>query len=157
MTAWEASIRAGIRTVVASVTGIGQVHDYFRVLNEQTRLVDEYVVATDTGSKLHVWQISLSDDAPYTEERRPASRHALGRWKFSIHGHYGVDDANASEKAWAVLVELVLDAFRADKRLGNTVIDSGPPQWVTAGYRQISSHLCHYARIDLSVLVQVEP
>ena len=107
--------------------------------------MSEYVIATDAGDKLHVWQISLSDDAPYTEAARPASRHALGTWKFSIHGHYGVDDENASEKAWAVLVELVLDAFRADKRLGNTVIDSGPPQWVAAEYRQISSHLCHYA------------
>lgn len=157
MTAWVDSIRTGIETVLNTVTGIGRVHDYYRLLNEQTKIVSEYVIATDAGDKLHVWQISLSDDAPYTELRRPASRHALGTWKFSIHGHYGVDDENASEKAWAVLVELVLDAFRADKRLGNTVIDSGPPQWVAAEYRQISSHLCHYARIDLPVLVQVEP
>jgi hypothetical protein len=146
-----ATVRASIKGVLVAASG-GKVHDYLRLIEAEKAIADELMVS----KKLHAWCITLDESEPFSEKRLPAC-HALADMAFVLHGWYAVDDSAASEKTWADLVEDVMDAYRADKKLGNTVIEAGPAQWREAGYRSYVGVLCHYARLTLSVRVQVEP
>jgi hypothetical protein len=65
----------------------------------------------------------------------------------------------------ADLVERVIAAFRADKKLATGqatfVIDSGPIQWVDGQMRMMppkdGGAVCHYARLSLRAREQTEP
>jgi hypothetical protein len=148
----QAQIRASIQTVLAGVAGIGSVHDYFRLAALEADLKTKLV----TDGRLHAWLISLSDEEPLAARRLPACQEQ-GTWNFVVRGYYAVADAEASEKTFSTVTESVVAAFRADKKLGNTVIEAGPAQWTQGGYRMFAGVLCHFAQLALAVRVQLEP
>jgi hypothetical protein len=158
-----AAVRERIRLTMAGVAGIGQVHKRVRAI------LDEAAVNSLAlqGGRINVWFITLADGDPYItvnskgEPGRNPANHELADYAFVIHGWYAADDADNSEEAFTNLVEAVIAAFRADKKLGNTVIDSGPLQWAEGGYRLMppkeGGATCHYARLNLRVREQTEP
>jgi len=156
----RASIYARLSAAVGSVAN---VHDYTRmVTDEATR-----DVVCKKGGLFSFWYVSLADDNPFltVNSRRIEGRNPInnefGLYNFSLHGFYGWNDANATEKTFADIVESVVTAFRNDKKLGETVIDSGPIQWHDGKPRMYppgeGGVLCHYGRLDISVFVQTEP
>lgn len=147
-----ALVRTRIKNLVAGVTDVGKVHDYFRLATVEA----EVQALFSTSGVLKVWFVSLADQDPYTVRRLPAN-HELATYAFKVYGYQAVKDADGSEKTFADLVEDLIAAFRADKKLGDTVIEAGPLQWRQAGHRTFAGVLCHYAELDLSVLEQVEP
>lgn len=147
-----ASVRTEVKRVLDGATGIGRTHDYFRRIESDA----DWVTHGVTAGVGHVWFISLADDEPWLTKRHPAN-HEIATYKVALYGYRVVDDANASEKSFATVVENVVAAFRADKKLGGTVIESGPLQWREGGYRMLANVLCHFVRLDLSVTEQTEP
>lgn len=147
-----AGVRARIKGIVDGVAGVGRTHSYFRVVASDAEIASKL----KASGKLHVWMVSLSDQNPYHTKRHPAN-HEQGTYQYKVYGYYAVDDAAASEEVFSDLVEAVIAAFRADKTLGDTVIDSGPAQWSAGGYKTFAGVLCHYAELDLAVREQLEP
>ncbi len=149
MTAIETS-RAALAALLGGVSGIGQVHDYFRLTAHDADTLRLFT----SGGRLHCWFVSLSDDEPYEEELRPA-RCRRARIKFDLHGYYAVDDAAASEKAFTSVLQSVLTALRAGKTLSGTVILASPARVREAGYRTFVDTVCHYLRLEVLVVVEV--
>ena len=151
-----------ILAVLQGVTGIGQVHDFFRLVTSEKGRNDNLV----SEGRVHFWVVTNTPANAYITRRFPAS-HSQATYGFEIHGFYAVKDADASEKAFRVIVERVIRAFEAgDKKLGNpSVIEAGPADWIEGGGPEADRTvppgeggvLCHYARLSLPVRVQVEP
>lgn len=172
MSSGLANVRTAIFNTLSGVSGIAagaaQVHRYFRI----ARTDGEVKALLTVPGHLHVWMIALAGSDPYitvnsagTPGRDPANtEHAT--YTFNLHGYYSVKDSVNSEETFVGIVEAVIAAFRADKKLQGTVIDSGPIQWVQGGGppdghvmfpRGEGGVLCHYARLSLSAHEQVEP
>lgn len=145
-------IRTKLAAVVATVSAAGAVHARMRLAAAEAEVKSLFA----SGGAIKFWAISLADDNPYSERRNPA-RHAIGTYRFSLHGFLAVDDSAATEATFAVTVEQVLSAFRNDKKLGNSVIESGPAEWKESAYRTFAGVLVHYARVEIAVVEQVEP
>jgi hypothetical protein len=163
-----ASVRSRIHTTLSDAVVLGaalstqaQVHRYFRSVKSEQEIASKLKHATT--SKLHAWMVSLDERAfTTTRSSRQQGRDPMrefGLYNFALYGYYAVDDAVASEETWSDIVEDVIDAFRADKKLNNTVVDSGPPQWVRGGGGEgcvlmpsgNGSVLCHFAKLALPV------
>lgn len=148
-----ANARTRIVTLLQGVSGIGQVHAYMRWVEDDASKASLFV----SGGRLHVWMLSLGGQ-PAQLQRFPAN-HTQGRLLFHVHGFYALDDSAATQTTFENLVAAVIDAFGADKKLSNSVIESGPAQWQAddeGGHRVFAGVLCHYARLALPVRVAVE-
>jgi hypothetical protein len=155
-----AVVRTAIKTTLDSVTGIGATHDYFRGAVDMTEGERDAIMVS--AGRFHCWFIGMADERPYLTKRFPAL-HEHGFYTFSLHGYYAVDEANASEKTFALLCEAVIAKFRQAKpglaasSFTNVVDEQGPLQWIVSGHRTFCGVLCHYARLDLETREQTEP
>lgn len=163
-----ATVRAAITGILTATVGSSaNVHDYFRVVRNES---EKEAILVKSGA-LHAWMVCLADEGPFItlnsqgqEGRSPMQE--IGRYRFSLHGYFGVTDAAATEKTWATTVESIVTAFRANKRLGlqppvGKVIDAGPCFWRRGGHVLMppgeGGVLCHYALLELNVREQTEP
>lgn len=160
MSSGLATVRTTIKTVLDTVSGIGATFDYFRGTQDMTE-AERDALLTSVGI-FHCWFISMASEAPYVTKRFPAS-HERATYGFELHGYYAVNEANASEKTFALLVERIIAAFRAAKpgpvgvAFTGIVDEQGPLQWVTNEYRVFCGVSCHYARLYLPAYEQTEP
>lgn len=148
-----APIRLALKTLVAGVTGIGNVYDYQRHIETEAELKSLYV----PGSRLHFWCVTLGPDDKFMETRHPGN-HSKAWATFTIRGYYALKDADATEKTFVDLVEDVLDALRleANKTLGGTCIAQGNPRWSGPSHVSIADVLCHHAEITVPVFMALE-
>jgi hypothetical protein len=158
----RAQIRAAIKTTLdAAVGSIAKTHDYFRNVKEPADIDACFV----KSGLFHVWMVSGAPQSSFltTTSSWIPGRGAMQEFGFTtwnLHGYYGANDAAASEKTWEGIVDSVIDQFRADKKLGGVVIDSGPLQLQEDLLRIFPNGengvLCHYARCELVVRVKLE-
>lgn len=170
-----AQVRASIKTTLdgsvppgggGNLAAVAKTHDYFRTMGNNATEIQRDALFVKNGV-FHAWMVTLGDEDPFLtvnskgEMGRNPANHEHGRYGFKLYGFYAVNDAAASEKTFQDIVESVVNAFRADKKLGDTVIDSGPLQWRQGGYATLppgeGGVLCHRAVLDLPVRVQTEP
>lgn len=144
-------VRTALAGVLATVPGIGRVHDYLRAITHETTRTDFLM----SGGRLHAWMVTLSDDEPYRENRAP-SNCARADVVLSVYGWYALADADASEKAFATVLQAALDTLRENKTLGGTVIEAGPAAVREFGHRMYANVACHYVRLDVPIRAQVE-
>lgn len=151
-----ATVRDSVRGVVAGVTGIAgvaQVYDYWRnPLDEATAKA----LFRDTNGRMHFWCVVPAKGDAYATTQFPGT-HEQALFSFEIHAYMALADADATEKKLTDLVELVIAAFRADKKLGNTVIGCTPAQWVTHEHVIYGAVVSHHDILTLKVRVQTEP
>lgn len=144
-------MRAALKTRLESVSGIGKVYDYYRLVVHDREVRSDLVPAGT--SKLHAWFLTLADDDAFTEVRRPGNcSRVTGRWW--MHGFYALDEAGASEKDFETVLQAIITAFRAQPHLTSATIDSGPLRIKESGYRKLSGVLCHYAQLEIEVVGQ---
>lgn len=148
-----APIRLALKTLVAGVTGTGNVYDYQRHIETEAELKSLYVPST----RLHFWCVTLAPDEKFVETRYPAS-HSKAWATFVIRGYYALRDADASEKTFYDLVEDVLDTLRLDanKTLGGVCIAQGNPRWTGPSHVEVAGVLCHHAEIVVPVFMALE-
>jgi hypothetical protein len=146
-------LRARLATVMAGVAGIGQVHDYFRRAQHEA----EIQALFQSSGRLHVWFVTLGDDTPYTE-RRKGGVCSEATVRYALHGYFALEDADASEKEFEVVLQAVLTALRSDPYLGlsDVVIEAAPPAVSVLGHAKFADVLCHYARVDMSIRAHLE-
>lgn len=137
------SIQA-IKAILESVAGVANVHDTVR--NWQTEKQFRDAARTGAGS-LQFW--FLTREATAAEDLGPrltARRHTV-----ALHGYAGVNDAAGSEKSFQALVESVVEALGADRKLNQTARHSGPVEVRTVDFRVMNNVLCHHAELALEV------
>ena len=150
------SIRSTIRTKVAGVTGISgvaPVYDYLRLVTTEAE-IKELMVAGQ--GRAHWWSVTPARENPLgLAWRGLGCQDGLYRWE--IHGFYALKDAAASEKAFLVIVEALMEALRADLTFGTTVQAYELPAWREHDHRMVSSVLLHHALISVGVRKQLVP
>ena len=135
---------AAIQTILSGVSGVANVYDTVR--NWQTEKQFRDAARTASGA-IQFW--FLTREATAAEDLGPkftARRHTI-----ALHGYYGVNDAASSETAFQALVESVVAALGANRKLNSTARHSGPVQVRAMDFRVLSNVLCHHAELVLEV------
>jgi len=140
-----AEIRTQLKTVVAAVVDIGQVHDYERWAAEWSKVLETFKATIGGAERIQAWTI--------TREGTAGSDHDVGQeWRshlMVLRGYRGLDDTQGSEKQFQDLIETVCAALRAQRpaNLAATVSRLGPAQVRIVEHRILGDVLCHYCEI----------
>jgi len=114
----EATVRAAIKALLESVTGIGTVHDYRRT----SRSLPTILQLMRSGGTVNGWQIY--------REKMPTGRDSTHTVRkehhFRIDGIYELDDSAGSEKTFQALIDTIFTKFLTDQTLGDVVINTDP-------------------------------
>jgi len=133
-----------VKTILQGVSGVSNVYDRVRNWQTEKQFRDG---AKTPGGQIQFWFITR--EATSAEDLGPrftARRHTL-----AVHGYAGVQDTAASESAFQALVESVVAALGANRKLNDTARHSGPAQVRAVDFRIVSNVLCHHAEIALVV------
>ena len=148
------AIVADIKSKMETIPGIGLVHDYERQAADLARFI---LLFKDSAGKILGWEIT----------RRAASEHSAGasfrHHQMVLKGYMGLQDEQASSKAFQVLADLVCEKFRSavspvgaiwQYRNGDEPANA-PAQIEIINDRMFGSYLCHCAEIALSVTERI--
>ena len=141
----ESAIRAQIYTIMGGIANIGQVYDYERWADNWADFINLF---KDSTGKILGWEISRK--APISDIMNEPRVHT-----YSIKGYMGVSDANASEKVFNALIELIAATFRVNLTLNNAALGHDLIQVTSLDTRTFASVLSHAAELTLTVYEQV--
>lgn len=147
--------RVALAAALATVPGIGVIHEYRRIIrDEQSARVHLF-----DGTRINGWMIAPAGSNTAINVRNPGFQgigtqgggQVLTTFQFQIEAYYGLDDPGASEKtfmdlAWGVVLHL--------NRFGALAI-SGITHQLPADLEQVgfamfaNFYLVHYARIGI--------
>lgn len=138
----DATIRASLKALMDTVTGIGMVHDYSRWAASESEL--KALFQKVANGPLHGWEITRRG---FQEIRSTGDKYKVTH-DYMIIGHYAIKDSAASEKVFNAIVDLVNQKI-IDTKLANTEGKTLPKatikEWVFGGV------LCHRVELSLSV------
>jgi hypothetical protein len=142
------SIRAALAAVLASVPGIGVVHDRERYGKQAAALAGLYV--PEGQDKIAGWFIRRVG----TRRQRPDLGGPVVTIEWRLTGYASFIDADASEHMFDALIEGIAAAFEADPSLGlpdvdTAIEDAAGIQVIDSGPITFCGHLCHSARLAL--------
>ena len=139
-----ANIITAVQSIVGGVSGVENVYDTVRNCQSEKQFSDG---ARTTSGSIQFWFITRET----TEAEDLGPRLTARRHRIAVHGYAGVNDAVASEKSFQALIESVVQALGADRKLNQTARHSGPAQVRTVDFRIVSNVLCHHAELVLVV------
>ena len=139
----EALIRAQIKTIMESVSGIGVVHDYERYSRS---LADFFQLMTHAG-KINGWMIHRQS-TPSDRDNMPTIHR---QHMFKITGLYELDDAAGSERTFQALLDAIYTAFKSKYSLNGTALNSDPVQIDDVDTGEYGNRLFHTAELTLPV------
>ncbi len=149
-----ADVRAAFKALIATVTGIGKVHDYRR----HTTFWDEFYARHKSSGQLNNWEITREAAA----QEIIAVQNAVGTEPYFhdthtlvLEGHMSLDDAAASEKAFQALVDAIVEKIRKNNRLGTAVLLPESIQVPVIGHRTFGGVLAHFARMTFRAVERV--
>lgn len=151
-----ATVRAAIKAKIETVPSVGRVYGRRRLVEKDTEM-KELLITSD--GKLLFWFVSLARDAPYNQKRLGSSQ-TQATYRFQVEAFLKFNDGDNSEELFDNLVEDVIEAFEADEKLGDILIEGGPLNWEAdelAFYPRDGGVLCHYARLIFPARVQTRP
>lgn len=158
------TVRDLLRTRLALVSGIGNVHEYVRWFDKR-KAMD---TIAKNGGRIHSWFVTNNTSPVNTSDLQALSLKQR-TYHYCFHGLMSVEDADETEILFENVVESVISYFeQEDQRKLKTagvqlagLIVAGPPLWNEGGHRMWPGDqggvLCHYAKIDLAVRVQTQP
>ncbi len=146
------TIREQIKVILASVSGIGVVHEYERFSDTWTKFLDLF---KDENDKINGWTISRKSSS----QTEFAQGNDLGRLhRFILTGFYGLQDGQATELKFQDLIEAIVTKFNSYNNLNGTCFSISPEPGETSGIqvdivenRIIGNFLCHYTELSLYV------
>lgn len=158
-----AVIRDAIKAVIAGADPGSLVHDYERWTNDPAGFESLYIPAAqaDGARYIRAWLIKWQ-----TADRQwQTHSDAIEHHQFTLRFLHSVQDAAASEKAAATLVETVQQAFFDNPTMGLPDVTTNPIAGANAGqvgpvlerneYLQIGQVLCHLFELRLIVEADV--
>jgi hypothetical protein len=146
----EATVRARIKTILESVSNVGNVYDYERWAADWTTYLDLFKTTISGSQVIRGWTITCQSFRP-VELTTIGDQQINREYTYKIRGYFGLDDANASEKAAMLIAEDVCEALDADTTLHGASY-YGPGEHPMAELtifepRAYGDVLCHYAEI----------
>jgi len=144
------AIRAEIKTIIESVSGIGIVHEYLRWSAKYDTFLNLFKDDSDKINGCMITRHKTEEDA-VSGGRQSERNHNI-----KIICIYGLKDGDASELYFQdTIIEEICAALRAQKTLNNRTAALGVPQVDIVEPRKFGSVLCHYAEITVSVVEMV--
>lgn len=150
----ESLIRAQIKVIMETVSGIGVVYDYERY----ARSLTDYLTLMMKNGIVNGWVIHREDT-----KSRQITMGLLGQIErvhtFHITGLHEMDDAAGSEKMFQAILDGIFDAFKANHKLNGTAFSHDQIQidQVTVCLEdEYGSDLYHVADCTLEVTEQVD-
>jgi len=149
------AIAADIKTKLTAVSGIGLVHDYERWAAEWSKFIEFFRDPTGKINGSEITRVAV----PERFEGVFFRHH-----HFRVKSYRGVNDAQATGKAFQVMADDVCDAFRVAEpgtagvtwRYGDGANpDNSPAQIVLIDDRMFGSVLCHCSEIALVVTERI--
>jgi len=141
------AIRDKIKSELEDIADIGLVYDYER----WAALPDRFIALFKTGGKIKAWAITRTS----TREEMFSSNENRRIYIFTIRGFFSLDDANASEKTFQDLIELICSTFRTLPDLEKVCENCEPVQVVSVGHAMLADVLCHFAELTLEATEHV--
>jgi hypothetical protein len=151
-----AAIRSAITARINTVPAVGLVHDYERY----TKRNNDFAAFYQQDRKLLGWFVRRLSTREVVVDS--VTTRLITRWQ--INGFMGLEDDQASEKAFDDLVEAVRAAFRDDETLGGCVETTRGQPGEEAGLQldelgpvMFAGVLCHKARLSLTTWSLLDP
>ena len=139
----EALIRAEIKTILETVSGIGAVHTYERY----SRSLAEYFTLMTSGGKVNGWMIHRAS----TDSRREVLPLIERYHEYKISSIYELDDVNASEVTFQAILDAIFEAFKSENTLNGQALDSEPVSIDFVNTEEYGGRLFHTAVLTLVV------
>jgi hypothetical protein len=148
--------RAGLVALLDGVNGVGNVHDYRRFLRTEQDAHTHYF----DGTRINGWVVAPDVGQAVVHDRRPGHPGTgqyggagdLVTFRWAIEGHYGIDDANASEKTFFDLAVLVADTLNGTTLSITGLARQSPCDIVQFGYAFFAGMFTlHYARLVIAL------
>lgn len=149
-------IRAGIKTVLETVTDIGRIYDYQLIPDDDTDSLEGMLESARYQGRIRVWHFfRQSQSTTQYTAAGPSQTRAINEF-WAIQGIYEKLTDGASEKDFDDLVELIRAAFLADPTLGGTVTESEldgnyGPQIERLEPADFLGVICHFVQLTLPV------
>lgn len=148
----EASIRAQIKAILESVSGIGVVHDYERYSRS---IADFRDIMTKSGAtSVNGWVISRQSTESHQATLGPKGQIERTH-TFRIAGIYELNDAAGSEKTLQGILDAIFEAFKAVSTLNGTCVSHRQIQIDSVSVTkdgELGDDLYHTAELTLEVL-----
>jgi len=142
------TVRTEIKTILLTISNVGQVHDYKRY----THSWDDYKDLFVENSKVNTWEIVRESFESFVEASNNVNRT---RHNFTIRGFYSVQDKTASEKTFQDIVEDIRVTFRNKPKLNNKaeLVFFSPDRPFSGVFRYdyLGAVLCHIVEINLTI------
>ena len=151
-----ADIRAEIVTILKTVDGIGQVHDYIR----HTTFWNEYFRDHTKNMQVNTWEVSRRN----TGEAVSAVENQVSVEPFynDVHqviilGRMSLNDDKASEKQFQTLISAIVEKFRQDPNnlLNGKVFLPRQIQVPIIEPRTYGGVLCHFCEMTYEAIERV--
>jgi hypothetical protein len=155
MTGFEAVRDSIVALIAAAVQVETPVYNRIRFGADEA-FVKNTFFSSAQGGRLHFWAVVPASADSYVTSRYPAN-HEHSTYAYDCHAFFAVKDGDSSEILYTAEVLAVIAGFRANKKLNNTVIDSGPPTWAENDFRMFMNVLCHHGRLAIKAWEQTEP
>lgn len=142
------TIRTEVAAVLATVSGIGQVHADEPYAAHAKEFRTLFGVGKGNAQRLHGWTITRES----TQEQYLTNIEVLRTHRLILRGRYGVDTPSSSEATFQDVIEAICTTFRPLHDLSGIAEFKQPIQVELVEHRLFGDILCHYA--ELSTLVQ---
>lgn len=153
-------IREQTAAILASVEGMGVVHQYQRWAKSWEKFLDLFSVKDDAGvGRINGWMITRAA----TPEKWLTNVNYLRVYELVMYGFYGLKDAAASELVFQNLIEEACASFRENDTLNGTCETIAPEFGALAGRagvqveivepRMFGNTLCHYCKLRLGAQI----
>jgi hypothetical protein len=147
----DAFIRAQIKIILESVTGIGVVHDYFRWRQNWADWLDlmTHTSGSPPTGKINGWMFERESMA--TSNINIPIGMVEYVHNYTILGVYEIDDAGGSGKTFQAILDAVCETFKANRTLNGTADRHDFIQIETVGIDDYGEVSYHYAGLSLTV------
>ena len=151
-----ADIRAEIVTILKSVDGVGQVHDYIR----HTTFWNEYFKNHTKNMQVNTWEVSrraMNEDVSAVENQLSVEPFFNDVHQVIIFGRMSLNDDKASEKTFQALISAIVAAFRQDPNnlLNGKVFLPRQLQTPIIEPRTYGGVLCHFCEMNYEAIERV--
>jgi hypothetical protein len=141
----ESAIRQKLFDILSSVPGVGRVYDYERWTADWTKFLELF--KDSSSGRILGWEISRNAvESQFLSRVEEEATH-----RFVIKGYLGVKDADATEKLFNGLIEVIRAAFRGNVTLDGVAELASPLTVPIIDVRTFGSVLCHYCELHLAV------
>lgn len=159
--------RAALAALLATVPGIGVVHDYRRIIRDENAIRQLLVPTGNAEGQVNAWMIYPAGASTTVTERNPGHHgkgvkgggNVLTTMQWQIDFYHFIDDAAGTEKTAFDLAWAVADELNAYGQINiDGIVHQLPADVEQFGFIMLGNFaLYHYARIGVAFQGRTRP